>query len=90
MKVTYKYLEPPKSEEVKLLAGIMGFQVHKDTFNQVPSVEPNHMWAIVKNFQVHRSQVPSVEPNHMWAIAKENSMPSSFADVYDDEVAWPM
>ena len=68
MKVTYKYLEPPKSEEVKLLAGIMGFQVHKDTFNQVPSVEPNHMWAIVK----------------------ENSMPSSFADVYDDEVAWPM
>ena len=41
-----KYLDNPVSEESELTAGLMGFEVHENTFNGVPSVQPHHMWAM--------------------------------------------
>jgi len=43
--MTYK--DQPVSDEAHLVAGILGFQLHADTPNQVPSLEPHHMWALV-------------------------------------------
>lgn len=50
MKVTYKWKTPQTSEDVSLMAGVMGFQLHDEnsTFNEVPSVEVNHMWCLTK------------------------------------------
>lgn len=48
MKITMANLVPVISDESTLKSGIMGFEVHSqsDTFNQVPSVQPHHMWAL--------------------------------------------
>jgi len=46
MKVTMKFKTPPVSDQSELVAGIMGFQLHQDTFNNVPSLQPHHMWAL--------------------------------------------
>jgi len=46
MKVTLTYLDPQISDMSTLQAGIMGFELHKETFNDVPSVKPHHMWAL--------------------------------------------
>lgn len=46
MTITFKYKDPPISDESTLIAGIMGFQLHIDTFNGEPSLQPNHMWAM--------------------------------------------
>ena len=48
VKVSLTYMDPPISDESQLMAGIMGFRLYdaEKTFNQVPSLEPNHMWAM--------------------------------------------
>lgn len=46
MKVSMKYKKPRVEGKSTLVAGIMGFVVHQDTFNQVPALQPNHMWAM--------------------------------------------
>ena len=46
MKVTMKYKSPPVSDEARLVAGIMGYELHQDTFNGIPALQPNHMWAM--------------------------------------------
>jgi len=35
------------SGESELIAGILGFKLHKDTFNGVPSLQPAHGWALL-------------------------------------------
>lgn len=47
LKITLATKNPPVSDEAHLVAGIVGFQLHADTPNQVPSLEPHHMWALV-------------------------------------------
>ncbi|CAB9517568.1 expressed unknown protein [Seminavis robusta] len=46
MKVTMKWKQPPVDDKATLVAGIMGFEKHEETFNGVPSLQPNHMWAM--------------------------------------------
>lgn len=46
MKITLDYEDPPLSDVCRLQTGIMGFTLHHDTFNGVPSVQPHHMWAL--------------------------------------------
>mmetsp|Transcript_3433 Transcript_3433/g.5705 ORF Transcript_3433/g.5705 Transcript_3433/m.5705 type:complete len:114 (-) Transcript_3433:88-429(-) len=46
MKVTMGFIKPSISDDSKLMAGIMGFQLHQDTFNDVPSLQPHHIWAM--------------------------------------------
>lgn len=46
MKVSLKYKNPPIEDDSTLVAGIMGFTIHHDTFNKVPALQPNHMWAM--------------------------------------------
>jgi hypothetical protein len=47
MTITMKWKEPQAQEEAKLVAGIMGYKVHRqNTLFGVPSIQPNYMWAL--------------------------------------------
>jgi hypothetical protein len=64
VKVKMIWCDPPVSEEVKLLAGVFGFQLHdgKDSCNGVPSLQPVHMWSmLVRN----DSQLTSCHDSHL-------------------------
>jgi Domain of unknown function (DUF4419) len=49
MKVSLTYRQPVVSDESELRAGIMGFLLVEPemTFNHVPALQPNHMWAMM-------------------------------------------
>jgi Domain of unknown function (DUF4419) len=49
MKVSLTYRQPVVSDESELHAGIMGFLLVEPemTFNHVPALQPNHMWAMM-------------------------------------------
>lgn len=56
MKVSLTWCDPPVSDQSTLIAGIVGFKLHKGEDRDVtenvdgeavPSVEPNHMWAML-------------------------------------------
>jgi len=47
LKIKLATKNPPVSDEAHLVAGIVGFHLHEETVNQVPSLEPHHMWALV-------------------------------------------
>ena len=54
MKVSLTWCSPPISDESTLVAGMVGFKVHKgeesdeiETCEAVPSVQPHHMWAMM-------------------------------------------
>lgn len=51
MEVSLTYADPPISDYSQLIAGIMGYRFHEATFSQVPSLEPNHMWAMTLPFK---------------------------------------
>ena len=54
MKVSLTWCSPPISDESTLVAGMVGFKVHKgeesdgiEPCEAVPSVQPHHMWAMM-------------------------------------------
>jgi hypothetical protein len=49
MKVSLTYRKPIVSDKSELRAGIMGFLLvePEETFNHVPALQPNHMWAMM-------------------------------------------
>jgi len=49
MKLSLTYVTPIVTDSAELNAGIIGFTIHapENTFNQVPSVELTHMWAMM-------------------------------------------
>lgn len=49
MEVSLTYRTPVVSDKSELRAGIMGFLLvePKETFNHVPALQPNHMWAMM-------------------------------------------
>jgi len=49
MEISLTYVTPVITDSAELKAGIIGFTIHapENTFNQVPSVELTHMWAMM-------------------------------------------
>jgi len=47
LKISLTYLKPPIIDEGTLVAGILGFKVHNDAVNLVPSVQAHHAWGLM-------------------------------------------
>jgi len=47
LKISLTYVNPPISDQGTLVAGILGFKVHNDAVNHVPSVQAHHAWGLM-------------------------------------------
>lgn len=94
MKVTIKYKEPPVSVESELMAGIIGYELHTKTFNDAPSVQPHHMWAMklppdsLARRPENRNSNPitNTKPSFTTSRPKAAGASSSESDSSDDDI----